>query len=240
VQLRSTSLTNPSPLIALTDSQASLSPLGSSSLSKLTAASSVTFLFLLPPLGNHDVIFGRKFLSWVNVKLAVRDRVIEWPADLPPVYLPPIRSFALTRQSLLPPKINPTAQADAVRRDATFAKEIRKEQQRMAVVKSILPRPLNSLPKPGIVKEKLVIQPKIKPVDIAGISGLAFSLNMRRQGNTIFSTSLYEIDRLLEDRKAEARELSQQDVLANAASALLGSIDKYAEDNERVRLDVPD
>ena len=77
-------------------------------------------------------------------------------------------------------------------------------------------------------------------MDIAGISGPAFSLNIRRQGNTIFSTSLYEIDRLLEDRKAEARELSQQDALANAASALLGSVDKYAEDNEQVRLNVPD
>jgi len=50
----------------------------------------------------------------------------------------------------------------------------------MAVVKSILPRPLNSLLKPSIVKEKPVIQPKIKPVDIAGISGPAFSLNIRR------------------------------------------------------------
>ena len=110
----------------------------------------------------------------------------------------------------------------------------------MAVVKSILPRPLISLPEPGTVKERPVTQPKIKPVDIAGISGPAFSLNIRRQGNTIFSTSLYEIDRLLEDRKAKARELSQQDALANAASALLGSVDKYAEDNERVRLNVPD
>jgi hypothetical protein len=74
----------------------------------------------------------------------------------------------------------------------------------MAIVKSILPQPLNSLPKPGTVKEKLVIQPKIKPIDIIGISGLAFSLNIRRQGNIIFSTSLYKINRLLKDYKAKA------------------------------------
>jgi hypothetical protein len=65
--------------------------------------------FILTPLGNHDIIFGRKFLSWANVKLAVRDRVIEWPVDLPLVYLLPVRSFLLTRQSLLPPKIDFTA-----------------------------------------------------------------------------------------------------------------------------------
>jgi hypothetical protein len=35
--------------------------------------------------------------------------VIKWPADLPLVYLPPTRNIPLTRQSLLPRKIDPVA-----------------------------------------------------------------------------------------------------------------------------------
>jgi hypothetical protein len=56
---------------------------------------------------------------------------------------------------------------------------------------------------PGIVKEKAA-----KVVDIAGISGPAFLLNMRRKGNTIFITSLYKIDRILESRKEDEEDIS--------------------------------
>jgi transposase InsO family protein len=194
--------------------------------------------FIVTPLGNHDIIFGRKFLSWANVKLAVRDRVIEWPIDLPPVYLPPVRSFPLTRQSLLPPKINLTAQADARRRDIAFNKDVRKDARKPVTITSIYSRPTPSLTVPGTREQKTV--KGSKAVDIAGISGPAFSLNTHRQGNIIFTTSLYEIDRLLESRKEEKEDLSQQKALARAASILLGSVDKYAEDNERVQLKVPD
>jgi hypothetical protein len=54
----------------------------------------------------------------------------------------------------------------------------------------------------GIVKEK-----EIRPVNIAGINGLVFSLNIHRQGNTIFITSLYKIDRILEGRREDDEEL---------------------------------
>ena len=55
----------------------------------------------------------------------------------------------------------------------------------------------------GIIKEK-----EVRPVDITGISGPAFSLNIHRQSNTIFTTSLYEIDRILEGRREDDEELS--------------------------------
>jgi hypothetical protein len=54
----------------------------------------------------------------------------------------------------------------------------------------------------SIVKEK-----EVRPVNIADISGPAFSLNMHRQSNTIFITSLYEIDRILEGRREDDEEL---------------------------------
>jgi hypothetical protein len=56
---------------------------------------------------------------------------------------------------------------------------------------------------PGIVKEKAA-----KVVNIAGISRPAFSLNMRRKGNTIFTTSLYEINRILESYKEDEEDIS--------------------------------
>jgi hypothetical protein len=56
---------------------------------------------------------------------------------------------------------------------------------------------------PGIVKEKAA-----KVVNIAGINRPAFSLNMRRKGNTIFTTSLYEINRILESYKEDEEDIS--------------------------------
>ena len=71
-------------------------------------------------------------------------------------------------------------------------------------------------------------------MDIAGISGPAFSLNLRRKGNICFTTSLYKIDWLLADRKAD-KELLQYSALANAAATLVEFINKYAENKERVK-----
>jgi hypothetical protein len=55
----------------------------------------------------------------------------------------------------------------------------------------------------GIVKEKAA-----KVINIASISGLAFSLNIRRKGNTIFIISLYEINRILESYKEDEEDIS--------------------------------
>jgi hypothetical protein len=59
MQLQSTTLTNPSPLMALINSQASLLPLRLSLLSKLMATSFITSLFLLPPLGTTTLSLVR-------------------------------------------------------------------------------------------------------------------------------------------------------------------------------------
>jgi hypothetical protein len=54
----------------------------------------------------------------------------------------------------------------------------------------------------GIVKEKAA-----KVVNIAGINGPVFSLNIRHKGNTIFTTSLYEIDKILESYKEDKKDI---------------------------------
>jgi hypothetical protein len=56
---------------------------------------------------------------------------------------------------------------------------------------------------PGIVKEKAA-----KVVNIASINGPMFSLNIRRKGNTIFITSLYKINRILESYKEDKEDIS--------------------------------
>ena len=54
----------------------------------------------------------------------------------------------------------------------------------------------------SIVKEK-----EVRPVNIININGLVFSLNIYRQSNIIFITSLYKIDRILEGRKEDDKKL---------------------------------
>jgi hypothetical protein len=56
---------------------------------------------------------------------------------------------------------------------------------------------------PGIIKEKAA-----KVVNIASISGPMFSLNIRRKSNTIFTTSLYKINKILESYKEDEEDIS--------------------------------
>jgi hypothetical protein len=55
----------------------------------------------------------------------------------------------------------------------------------------------------GIIKEKAA-----KIVDIASISRPAFLLNICRKGNTIFTTSLYKINKILESYKEDEEDIS--------------------------------
>jgi hypothetical protein len=55
----------------------------------------------------------------------------------------------------------------------------------------------------GIVKEKVA-----KVVNIASISRLIFLLNIRRKGNTIFTISLYKINRILKSYKEDEEDIS--------------------------------
>jgi hypothetical protein len=56
----------------------------------------------------------------------------------------------------------------------------------------------------SIIKEK-----EIKSINIININRPAFSLNIHRQSNIIFTTSLYKIDRILEGRREDNKELLQ-------------------------------
>jgi len=57
---------------------------------------------------------------------------------------------------------------------------------------------------PPLRKTRRVEQDWKPTIDICGISGNAFHLNLRDKDNTFFTTSLYEIDRILQEKHEEA------------------------------------
>ena len=79
--------------------------------------------FCIAPLGNHDVIIGRKWFEYFKVDLAISDRQLIWPKSLPPIYFFD-KLVRVTRESMAPIYIDPKNQADAIRRDRALDKEI--------------------------------------------------------------------------------------------------------------------
>ena len=71
---------------------------------------------MLVNLGRHDLILGRKWMEYFNIDLAVRDRRLVWPADLPPQQHFN-RHISLTREVIARQRPDPWYQRDAQRRD---------------------------------------------------------------------------------------------------------------------------
>jgi hypothetical protein len=101
-------------------------------------------------------------------------------------------------------------------------------------------------------KKPLPKQPDVSQVatiDLAAISAVACHYNMKREENEAFTTSLYEIDRILEERYAEGEEYqlqieqekAQRKAAQRVASHTIGSIDNTEEDEDMDEWDkVPD
>jgi hypothetical protein len=71
------------------------------------------------------------------------------------------------------------------------------------------------LPEPAVRKEQalraLPVQKGLMEIDVALISPAGFHHNLYKADNELFTTSLYEIDRLLEDKRAEERDTEERD-----------------------------
>jgi hypothetical protein len=80
--------------------------------------------FCIAPLGNHDVIIGRKWFEYFKVDLAIADRKLLWPQSLPPTYFFD-KLIKVTRESMAPRRVDPFDQADAKRRDRALDKQIK-------------------------------------------------------------------------------------------------------------------
>jgi predicted aspartyl protease len=198
---------------------------------------------LVLDLGSHDIIIGRKWLSYFDVLPDCRRRCLVWPAKLPPSYSV-AKEIRWNRQDLIPaPKVL-SHQEDADRRDRAFAADQVTDsgyESAEAELKEVTPitpsgqvksnpqlkhkkKPepkvsfklelqdclqkmndnlLDQQRTPDLLYQKKPYQPiKVKRpyrMDINVISANGFRLHLRREDSELFSTSLYEIDRLIQE-----------------------------------------
>jgi len=176
---------------------------------------------LIVKLGGQDMIIGRAWAAKYNTLIDCKNRQLLWPDDLPESK--GWNKVLATHQKNLFPPVNQEHQKDAQRRDQLLAKDswrpqriLRRtwktdqKQEYQKMDQDLKGDPLKRQPKPT----KLELRPEAKPtsptIDICGISAVAFDLNLRRKENTYFTTSLYEIDRILEEHK-ETETLDEHD-----------------------------
>jgi hypothetical protein len=151
-------------------------------------------------LGSQDCIIGVKWLRQFRLQLdPYRNRLL-WPTEYPSTYdaSPPIL------MTLAQPKYHRTVELDIARRDALWEQDEARRNQSPTIhqIRGLLkiPKPRSVAPssvKSGEVPAQLrsVAHPRI-----ALISANGLHFNMKRKENGFFTTTLYEIDRVLEDK----------------------------------------
>lgn len=160
--------------------------------------------FVIMDLGSQDCIIGIKWMRRFQLKLDTARNRIVWPAQYPPTYDP---SPPLLVQ-LKSPYSDTDAQLDIRRRDALWEKDEYRRQTspRQGLVQRI--QGLIKIPKVRLLPPPLPPEPESprtpapKPTSprIAVISANAFHYTMKRKENDFFTTSIYEIDRILQER----------------------------------------
>ena len=153
-------------------------------------------------LGTQDCIIGIKWLRRFQLSLdTVRNRIV-WPAKYPPTYDPAPPILVQLKQ----PTCDAEVEQDIRRRDALWDKDEyrRRNSPNKAQVQRI--RGILRLPKVRLLPPAPSPEPPPSPVRprpsprIALISANAFHYTMKRKENEFFTTSLYEIERILEER----------------------------------------
>ncbi|USP72775.1 uncharacterized protein yc1106_06638 [Curvularia clavata] len=151
-------------------------------------------------LGTQDCIIGIKWLRRFQLRLDTSRNRIVWPAKYPPTYDPAPPILVQLKQ----PSIDADVERDIQRRDALWEKDNYRRQNspRKALMRRIrgclkLPKVRLPLPVPDPTPDP--IRPTSSP-RIAIISANAFHYSMKRKENEFFTTSIYEIDRILEER----------------------------------------
>jgi len=176
--------------------------------------------FLITTLGSHDIILGRIWFAENDVLIDCKRRNLVWPEETPAGKT--WNRVISTSMKNLEPKPNAIYQADADRRDrlvekdpwrpqkilcrsSTWTADQEKKYQRM---EELLRGEGNSKSERDTGTRRAKPEPrsrdeKLSSIDICGISGEAFQLNLKREENQFFTTSFYEIDRLIEERTDE-------------------------------------
>lgn len=172
---------------------------------------------LITDLGHHDVIIGRRWLAQHDIWLDVKNRKLLWPGERDERALVAAQhELTVKRKALAATPVNPDHQKDADQRDRAMEAEIKKtpvrilqrpvEKKALSMDKMNKELKAGEKPLPGPKPAKKIRFPDNLPkIDIAAIGGVGFHRNVQKKGTTVFSTSLYEIDRILEE-KARERE----------------------------------
>jgi hypothetical protein len=181
---------------------------------------------LIVELGEHDMILGRKWFVGTGVLIDCKNRRLIWP-DSQPQAKKWGRILTTTKKILETTGASSQHQQDADRRDRNIAtSELEKprtilrrpasarpstwkgdqvEQYRKmsSELKGRVSRSTGSIPRRPMQKE---IKQRKPTIDICNISAAAFQVNLQREDNIFFTTSMFEIDRELEARIPEARK----------------------------------
>ena len=173
--------------------------------------------FYILDLGTHDIILGLRWMEYFNIWLNPRQKRLIWPEKEDKIAPPSLhREIIAERQAISSRDIHATHQRDVYARDTALKHEdIRRQAGRQikALTLRTYAQDLNDgLRKMeqelrGVTKHptqsrtrRTTSQNNLLTIDIAQISATGFHFNLYRPENEIFQTSLYEIDRILEER----------------------------------------
>ena len=187
---------------------------------------------LIVGLGEHDMILGCKWFAQTGVLIDCKNRRLIWPDDVPQAKEWG-KLLIATKNTLEATVINPQHQEDENRRDRnmdvelpkksvtllhrpagaatpTWKKEQAEQYRKMhdELKGQLQPKKEHKAEsaccRPAVAKEKL----DYSSIDIFRISVAAFQLNLQKKENTLFVTSIFEINKELEAQKSTVRETS--------------------------------
>lgn len=179
---------------------------------------------LIANLDKHDLILGRMWFEKYAVLPDCRKRRLLWPEErsltdeIASAMPKPVPRAILQR-----PKPDPVHQVDAERRDQLFEQQDRPQRQRkpprtymvdQQAALNKMKRAIRGEPPPLLSRRPTLPPSKPLPsIEIAMIGSAGFHRHAQKSENEVFVTSLYEIDRIIDEKKGveleEAREIKQ-------------------------------
>ena len=209
--------------------------------------------FVVLDLGQQDVIIGKKWMKHFRVHCDPDKNRLIWPTDIPPTPY-------LGKDILIPLSSGKTLhsfsdiQKDVKRRDRAMENDDRRHAKRVRLNEiTSSPEHFPSLSLEPSLPESPVTRPKRKrsagsdpysnSFSIRQVSANVFHHNMQMPGTEFFTSSLYEIDRIIDEvtntpldddkttalirAKLPARYSSYKDVFSKAASDTLAPHRSY-------------
>jgi hypothetical protein len=191
---------------------------------------------LILDLGQQDLILGRKWFEEHDIWMDIKNRRLIWPEERSLEDRTQLNhELVIARKDLKKRTPNPLHQEDVACRDQAMAREDRviqkiqilkrekalsrttnrtfeKDQLRsLQIMERELRKPAAEDAEPQrMVKEDKPLPENLPKIDIAMIGAAGFHRNLKKE-NEAFITSLYEIDRIIEDKTPPDPETQRQD-----------------------------